>query len=125
VTYKDVVSAHRRRSLAKSLQGVVRSLDPRLLPGASPLNRAGLGPYVPEIRALAARVGDLKRPASRRGLQLVRNLLTDGGSPLYDRDRVDELPETVRTILHALEAREGAGRPDGVRERRRLRSSGG
>jgi hypothetical protein len=45
----------------------------------------------------------LKRPASRRGLELVRNLLTDGGGPLYDRDRVHELPETVRVILLALE----------------------
>jgi len=49
-------------------------------------------------------VGDLDRPASRQGLLLVQNLLTDGGSPLYDRDRIDELPETVRRILVALDA---------------------
>jgi hypothetical protein len=103
--YKDMLSTRRRRSLAKSLRGIVRSLDPKLLPGASPLNRAGLWLYVPEIRALAARVGDLDRPASRRGLELVHNLLTDGGSPLYDRERIDELPETVRRILAALDAR--------------------
>jgi hypothetical protein len=36
---------------------------------------------------------------------LVHNLLTDGGSPLYDRDRIDELPGTIRRILEALEAR--------------------
>ena len=103
--YQDVLSARRRRSLARSLEGIVRSLDPKLLPGASPLNRPGLSLFVPEIRTLAARVGDLDRPASRRGLQLVRNLLTDGGSPLYDRERIDELPETVRQILIALDAR--------------------
>ena len=50
-------------------------------------------------------MGDLDRPASRHGLLLVQNLLTDGGSPLYDRDRIDELPETVRMILVALDAR--------------------
>lgn len=99
------VSARRRKSLARSLDGVVRSLDRRRLPGASPLNRPGLWLYEPELRTLAARVGDLGRPASRHGLRLVRNLLTDGGSPLYDRDRADEIPETVRRILVALEAR--------------------
>ena len=103
--YQEVLATRRRRSLARSLEGIVRSLDPKLLPGASPLNRPGLWLYVPEIRTLAARVGDLDRPASRRGLQLVRNLLTDGGSPLYDRERIDELPETVRRILVALDAR--------------------
>jgi hypothetical protein len=60
--------------------------------------------YEPELRTLAARVGDLGRPASPHGLQLVHNLLTDGGSPLYDRDRAGEIPETVRRILLALEA---------------------
>ena len=100
----EVASARRRRSLAKSLQGIIRSLDPKLLPGASPLNRRGLWLYLPEIRTLASRVGDFDRPVSRRGLQLVHNLLTDGGSPLYDRDRIDEIPETVKHILFALEA---------------------
>ncbi len=95
----------KRKSLARSLDGVVRSLDPKRLPGASPLNRRGLWLYVPEIKTLARRVGDLDRPASPHGLMLVRNLLTDGGSPLYDRDRIDELPATIRHILEALEAR--------------------
>ncbi len=97
------VSARRRRALARSLEGVIKNLDPKRLPGASPLNRAGLWLYVPELETLARRVGDLDRPASRRGLDLVRQLLTHGGSPLYDRDRIGELPETVKTILAALE----------------------
>jgi hypothetical protein len=104
-TYVDIVSARRRRSLERSLRGVLRSLDPKRLPGASPLNRPGLWLYVPEIRSLANRVRDLDRPASRHGLQLVQSLLSDGGSPLYDRDRIDEMPETVRKILVALDAR--------------------
>ena len=104
-SYRDFASARRRRSLAKSLQGIIRNIDRKRLPGASPLNRPGLWLYEPEIRTLAARVGNLDRPVSRRGLELVRNLLTDGGSPLYDRDRIDEIPETVRRILVALDAR--------------------
>jgi hypothetical protein len=98
-------SARKRRSLARALEGVVRSIDPKLLPGAAPLNRPGLWLYVPELQTLARRVGNLERPASSRGLQLVQNLLTDGGSPLYDRERIHELPDTVKHILVALEAR--------------------
>jgi hypothetical protein len=100
----QVLAGHRRKSLARSLEGVIRSLDPKRLPGASPLNRPGLWLYMPELQTLAHRVGDLDRPASRRGLQLVHNLLTDGGSPLYDRDRISEFPETVKSILTALDA---------------------
>ncbi len=103
--YTEVVSTRKRKSLARSLEGVVRSLDPKRLPGASPLNRRGLWLYMPEIRTLATRVADLKRPASPHGLRLVHNLLTDGGSPLYDRDRIDELPATIGHILEALEVR--------------------
>ena len=99
----EPVATRRRKSLARSLDGVVRSLDRKRLPGASPLNRPGLWRYEPEIRTLAARVGDFDRPVSRQGLQLVHVLLTDGGSPLYDRDRADEIPETLRRIILALE----------------------
>jgi hypothetical protein len=105
VMSRDASSPRRRRSLARSLRGVVRSLDAKHLPGASPLNRVGVAPYEGEIQALADRVGDLDRPASRLGLDLVRNLLCDGGSPLYDRDRSHEIPTTVRDILRALDVR--------------------
>jgi hypothetical protein len=100
----QMLTARKRKALERSLDGVIKSLDPKGLPGASPLNRRGLWLYVPELQTLARRVGDLERPASRRGLQLVQILLTDGGSPLYDRDRIDELPETVKGILAALES---------------------
>jgi hypothetical protein len=102
---RDACSARRRRSLARSLSGAVRSLDSGRLPGASPLNRAGLAPYAAQLEALATRIADLERPASRLGLDLVHNLLTDGGSPLYDRDRAHEVPSTVRNITRALNVR--------------------
>jgi hypothetical protein len=103
--YVEIPSVHRRRSLERSLRRVLRSLDPKRLPGASPLNRRGLWLYEPELRTLANRVGDLDRPASSYGLQLLQNLLTDAGGPLYDRARIDEVPETVRQILVALDGR--------------------
>ena len=103
--YAEPISTRRRRALARSLQGVLHSLDPKRLPGASPLNRRGLWLYEPELRMLERRVANLDQPAAPRGLQLVRSLLTDAGSPLYDRDRIDEMPDTVHRILLALDGR--------------------
>ena len=103
--YVEPVTTRRRRELERSLEGVLRSIDPKRRPGASPLNRRGLWLYLPELRTLARRVGDLERPVSRHGLSLVQNLLADPGGPLYDRDRTDELPKIVRRILLALDGR--------------------
>ena len=70
---------NKRRQLAKSLDGVVRELrGPVRLPGASPLNRVGMCPYEHE-------------------------LVSYGGSPLYDRTRVGALPATIERILATLE----------------------
>jgi len=102
-SYSPIGTARKRRSLARSLDGVLKSLDRRRLPGASPLNRRGLWLYEPELRSLAARVGDFKRPVSPHGLMLLQNLLVDAGGPLYDRDRIGELPDMIRRILVALE----------------------
>jgi hypothetical protein len=94
----------KRRQLAKSLDGVVRELrGPLRLPGASPLNRVALRPYERELATLAARLGDTDRPVTARGLRLVNELVTNGGSPLYDRARVGVLPATIDRILGALE----------------------
>jgi hypothetical protein len=94
----------KRRQLASSLDGVVRELrGPVRLPGASPLNRVGLRPYEHELEVLAARVGDVDRPVTARGLRLVNELVSHGGSPLYDRSRADAVPATVHAILVALE----------------------
>jgi hypothetical protein len=95
---------NKRRQLARSLDGVVRELrGPVRLPGASPLNRVGLRPYERELAALAARVGDLDRPVARRGLRLVNELVSHGGSPLYDRSHARDVPAAIATILAALE----------------------
>jgi hypothetical protein len=98
----------KRRRLTHSLEGVVRDVSTPLghqLPGASPLNRVGLQPHRAELEVLAERLGDLDRPVTAVGLALVDGLLTDGGSPLYDRSAVGSLPDTVGSILSALEPR--------------------
>ncbi len=76
---------------------------PRWLFNASPLNRRGLVPYVHEIHALAERVGDLEQPVTAAGIVLVRDLLSDGGSPLYTGGNVADLPNTLSRIRSTLD----------------------
>jgi hypothetical protein len=96
----------KRRQLARSVDGIVRELNgPVRLPGASPLNRVGLRPYERELATLAARLNDVDRPVTARGLRLVNELVTNGGSPLYDRSQTREVPTAIATILAALEPR--------------------
>ena len=99
----ELTSARERRMLVGSLHGIVRELGGTTLPGASPLNRPGVRPYAERIEALSRRLGDLDRPVSARGVLLVRDLLTDGDGPLYERNHADELPARIRDALAALD----------------------
>jgi len=102
----ELTSARERRVLARSLRGVVSDVRaPRSTFSASPLNRRGLRPYVAEIESLADLVGALDRPVTGAGIVLVRDLLTDGGSPLYTGGSPDALPAALTRISSALEAR--------------------
>jgi hypothetical protein len=80
---EELTSPTERGSLARSLKGLVRTLDGRYLPGASPVNRRAARPLVPRFEALAAQLADLERPVDPRGVILVTRLLTDGTGPLY------------------------------------------
>jgi hypothetical protein len=59
-------------------------------------------PYAATLAALADRVGDLSRPVAPRGILLLEDLLTQGDSPLYARENVEQLPERLREIETAL-----------------------
>lgn len=98
----ELTSARERRTCARSLRSIVKELDGKHLPGAVPLNRRGARPYEPVLAAIAERVGDLSQPVTPRSMVLVRDLLTDGESPLYCRPNVDKLPEALRRIQSAL-----------------------
>jgi hypothetical protein len=104
---RELTSAHERRLLARSLRGVLNELDGRVLPGASPLNRAGVRPHAAEIEMLAKRLEDERAPVSPHGIVLVREFLTAPGGPLYAHERTAETPERVRAILSALERARG------------------
>ena len=92
-----------RRALARSLEQIVRELEGRVLPSAVPLNRAGARPHVDLVRALEARLR-ADEPVTPRGVLLVEELLSDAyGSPLYDRERVNDLRPALEESLAALE----------------------
>jgi hypothetical protein len=101
----ELTSSRERRVLARSLHGIVSDVRaPRSTFSASPLNRRGLVPYLREIEETADLVSDLEQPVTAAGIVLVRDLLTDGGSPLYFGGNVDDLPKTLSRIRSTLEA---------------------
>jgi hypothetical protein len=98
----ELTSPRRRRSYARSLQSIGKGLTGKTLPGAVPLNRAGVRPYAATLAALADRLGDLSRPVAPRGILLLEDLLTQGDSPLYAQENAEQLPERLREIETAL-----------------------
>jgi len=105
----ELTSDHNRRQLGKALRGVVSDLDPRRLPGASPLNRPRVRPHADLILQLADRVEDAERPISARGVLLVEELLTDGYGPLYEGERAEELGPLLARCLRILDEGQGRG----------------
>ena len=100
----ELTSSRERRMLARSLHGIVADVQaPRWLFNASPLNRRGLVPYVNEIDALAERVGDLAQPVAAAGIVLIRDLLSEGGSPLYIGGNATDLPNALSRIRSNLD----------------------
>lgn len=89
-------------SLRREVERVLHDLDPRRLPGASPLRRPAAGANRDLLEAIAARLGS-SRAVSARGVLLVRALLRDGGSPLYAEGAQALLPRALTRALGALE----------------------
>lgn len=91
-----------RLELGRSLTAVVHSSDERLLPGASPLNRASIRALRAPLLELAARLCDLSRPVAPRGVLLVDRLLGDGSGPLYARSEPNRLRAAIEQARAAL-----------------------
>lgn len=97
---EELVADENRIDLGRSVTDVVHAADERLLPGASPLDRAAVRACRAQLLDLASRLHDLPAPVRPRGILLVGRLLEDGSGPLYGhRD-----PAALRDALH--EARE-------------------
>ena len=88
---EELVADDNRVELGRSLTDVVHSADERLLPSASPLDRASIRALRAQLLELAARLCDLSRPVAPRGVLLVDRLLHDGSGPLYSRSTPNRL----------------------------------
>lgn len=100
---EELVGEDSRLELGRSLTDVVHSADERLLPSASPLNRASIRALRAQLLELAARLYDLSRPVAPRGVLLVERLLYDGSGPLYSRSAPNRLGSEVQQARAALE----------------------
>jgi hypothetical protein len=91
-----------RKALAREVDRVLAMLDPRKLPGASPLRRPAARRSEGLLRALSTRLaGD--KPVTARGVLLARELLRDPGSPLFSGESEHLLPIALKRVLGALE----------------------
>jgi hypothetical protein len=107
---EELVADGNRIELGRSLTEIVHSVDGRLLPGASPLDRGSVRERRAPLLQLAARLYDLSRPIAPRGALLVDRLLTDGSGPLYGRRASRELLVEAERALAALDGNDVAAR---------------
>jgi hypothetical protein len=99
----ELIAEENRIDLGRSVTDVVHAADERLLPSASPIDRAAVRAARPQLLELAARICDLSRPVAPRGVLLVDSLLVDGSGPLYGRGAPNRLRSEVARVLAALD----------------------
>ena len=99
---EELTTRAERDGLRREVERLRRSLDPALLPSASPVRRPAARGSDDLLAELSARLGD-EQPLSARGVLLARSFLRDPESPLYSEATALLLPRTLRRILGALE----------------------
>ena len=87
----ELVADEHRLDSAASLTDVVHASDERFLPGASPLDRGAVARAGPSSSSSRARLCDLDRPVTPRGVLLVERLLADTTAR---SSRADRLPRS-------------------------------
>jgi hypothetical protein len=101
----ELTSPYERRRLARVLESVFDEiLDPRPSRSASLLSPSQVRSCVPELSRLADRLTDVSHPVTGAGVLLVRDLLRDGGSPLYLGGNKAGLDLALDRIHDSLEA---------------------
>jgi hypothetical protein len=98
----ELVAPASREELARELGQTLRLSDPGRLPSAAPLRRGVARRHEELLHKLEERMRD-GRPVTARGVLLLRRLLREPGSPLYDDLRERELPRAIATVLAELE----------------------
>ena len=94
----ELVAPATRESLARELQQTLRRIDPARLPSTSPLRRGVARRHREMLRRLEERMLD-GRPVTARGVVLLRRLLHDAASPLYDEHGGDLSRALARVLL--------------------------
>lgn len=97
----ELVAPATREGLAREIEQTLRRADPARLPSASPLRRGPTRRHRDLLQRLEQRMLD-GRPVSARGVLLVRRLLREPGSPLYD-ECAGDVSRTIARILVELE----------------------
>jgi hypothetical protein len=99
----EVVDPRRRRRVERPLRRLVRDLERRTLPGASPVNRVAGRRHLEGLHEILDRLDD-PAPVGARGVLLAHDFLTSPGSPLYAREREAAFPRMLREIRRELDA---------------------
>jgi len=97
----ELVAPATRESLGRELEQTLRRMDPARLPSASPLRRGVARRHRELLQRLEERILD-GRPVTARGVLLLRRLLREPGSPLYDEHGGD-LSRAIARVLVELE----------------------
>jgi hypothetical protein len=97
----ELVAPAMRQGLARELEQTLRSTDPARLPSASPLRRGVARRHRELLGRLEERMLD-GRPVTARGVLLLRRLLREPGSPLYD-EHAGDVSRALARVLVELE----------------------
>jgi hypothetical protein len=97
----ELVAPPTRQGLAREVEQTLRRIDPVRLPSASPLRRGVARRHEQMLRRLEARMLD-GRPVTARGVLLLRRLLREPDSPLYD-EHAGDLSRALARVLMELE----------------------
>ncbi len=97
----ELVAPSSRQDLARELEQTLRRSDPARLPSASPLRRGVARRHEVLLQSLEQRLLD-GRPVGARGVLLLRRLLREPDSPLYDEHAAD-VRRALARVLAELE----------------------
>ena len=98
----ELLAPEHRIAIGRSLTDTVRAADERLLPSASPLDRAAVRECRAQLLDLAAHLFDLDRSVTPRGVLLLERLLSDSRGPLYGSGESRRLRVELHDVREAL-----------------------
>jgi hypothetical protein len=100
---EELLADRNRLELGRSFTDVVHSADERLLPSATPVDRAGVRAGRAQLLELAARLCDLGRSVAPRGVLLAERLLLDAAGPLYGHNDPRQLLDEIARVQAGLD----------------------